>query len=200
MSLHPVFLLITSALLLWRSWPLRASANADQLAAPLASALMMLAAALMAIIWSAMPSLNESTDAQQFYTLLEQLAFYAALPLLVCHRLAQGLGFIWNRMIWGRILLALCAMFALLRTNGGLDIWLWIVLAAGLLAFALPFTKAAFRQHWSYTLVSVMFWGFVLMSFTSLELNHGSTDYARWSWLGFALVPFSLPCQAHSQS
>jgi len=45
--------------------------------------------------------------------LLQQLSLYAALPLLVVVLATDALGYQWSRMIWGRLLLALCVVFEL---------------------------------------------------------------------------------------
>ncbi|MBR9828377.1 MAG: hypothetical protein GYB41_07010 [Oceanospirillales bacterium] len=71
--------------------------------------------------------------------LLDNLALYAGLPLLVTAALAMAMGWYWSKAGWGRWLLALFALFELCRRMGlGEDytLWLSVVMAVVLLVVA----------------------------------------------------------------
>ncbi|MBV0934200.1 hypothetical protein [Marinobacterium weihaiense] len=81
----------------------------------------------------------QNQDVATLQRLLDNLALYAGLPLLVTATLAQAMGWYWSRAGWGRWLLALFALFELFRRMGrGEDYTLWLsfALAAALLLTA----------------------------------------------------------------
>jgi len=80
--------------------------------------------------------------------LLQQLSLYAALPLLIIVLGAQALGYQWSRMIWGRVLLALCVVFELCRRNNQLDALLITIAAAAVIALLLALWKLAKIRIW----------------------------------------------------
>ena len=193
MSIHPFVLLITAAVLLWqnRLQPV----DQDQLpgsgnrAALFASGLIFLLAALLTIISEFAPDIAADQDFNQFVGLMEQLAVYAALPLMVINGLAKAFGYDWDRGIWGRILLAICAMFALTRTTEWLDYWLMLVLAAGVITFALPIIK---RQDWNFIAI-VLFWLALCIGYLGLDLRSSlGSSGQHWSWLGLTLLPYVI--------
>ena len=145
MSLHPFVLLITATVLFWQNRPQAADQQnlpgSGNRAALFASGLIFLLAAVLSIASNLIPSLAADKDFDHFIGLMEQLAVFAALPLMVINGLVKALGYDWDRGIWGRILLGICAMFALTRTTPWLDYWLMLVLAAGLVSFVLPIIK-----------------------------------------------------------
>lgn len=78
-------------------------------------------------------------DAATLQRMLDNLALYAGLPLLVTAVLALAMDWYWSKAGWGRWLLALFALFELCRRMGlGEDytLWLSVALAAGLLVAA----------------------------------------------------------------
>lgn len=193
MSIHPFVLLITAAVLLWQNR--LQSVDQDQLpgsgnrAALFASGLIFLLAAVLTIIREFAPAIAADKDFNQFVGLMEQLAVYAALPLMVANGLAKALGHDWDRGIWGRILLAICAMFALTRTTEWLDYWLMLVLATGLITFALPIIK---RQDWNFSAI-VLFWLTLCIGYLGLDLRSSLGNSGQhWSWLGLTLLPYVI--------
>lgn len=80
--------------------------------------------------------------------LLQQLSLYAALPLLVVVLATDALGYQWSRMIWGRLLLALCVVFELCRRNNQLDALLMTIAAAAVIALLLALWKLAKIRIW----------------------------------------------------
>lgn len=196
MSIHPFILLVSATVLLWQNRPLNAASSLPgqgNRAAHFASALIFLLAALLAITALAVPQWAENKDFAHSQQLTEQLALYAALPLLVSNGLAKALGFDWDRTIWGRILLAFCAVFALTRTSVWLDYWMWLVLAGGLITFALPVVK---RREWNF-IPFVIFWLALCAGYAGLDLrNNPGADGQHWSWLGLLVIPYII-CAGH---
>ena len=80
--------------------------------------------------------------------LLQQLSLYAALPLLIIVLGAQALGYQWSRMIWGRVLLALCVVFELCRRNNQLDALLITIAAAAVIGLLLALWKMSAVRAW----------------------------------------------------
>ena len=94
---------------------------------------LIIAAAAIGNLWLQISG-NESA-----ILLLDSLAWYAALPLLITVRMiqaAQHLGFDWHwdRIIWGRILLALCAVFEVCRRANQLDMILYVSSVVGVIS------------------------------------------------------------------
>ena len=80
--------------------------------------------------------------------LLQQLSLYAALPMLVVVLATDALGYQWSRMIWGRLLLALCVVFELCRRNNQLDALLITIAAAAVIALLLALWKMSAVRVW----------------------------------------------------
>ena len=193
MSIHPFILWITAAVLLWQNR--LQLADQDHLpgsgnrAALFASSLMFLLAATLVIINESAPGTAANKDFNQLVGLMEQLAVYAALPLMVINGLAKAIGYDWDRGIWGRILLAICAMFALTRTTEWLEYWLMVVLAVGVITFALPIIK---RKDWTFSAI-LLFWLALCLSYFGLDLRSSLGDPGQhWSWLGLTLLPYVI--------
>jgi hypothetical protein len=192
-SIHPFILWITAAVLLWQNR--LQPADQDHLpgngnrAALFASSLMFLLAATLVIINESAPGIAANKDFNQLVGLMEQLAVYAALPLMVINGLAKAIGYDWDRGIWGRILLAICAMFALTRTTEWLEYWLMVVLAVGVITFALPILK---RKDWTFSAI-LLFWLALCLSYFGLDLRSSLGDPGQhWSWLGLTLLPYVI--------
>ncbi|MCA6063488.1 hypothetical protein [Thalassolituus marinus] len=114
-----ILLAALSGLLLWSSKP---AANWSGIAsARFAAGLILLIHALLSLTGNLIPAEGQ--------LIAEQLSLYAALPLLVATLLVNALGYQWSRLIWGRILLALCVVFELTRRAGELPALLWASLA-----------------------------------------------------------------------
>ena len=197
MSIHPFVLLITAAVLLWQNRLLASSDNEQELnergqgdrAALLASSLIFMIAAALAVVGNASPELASDKDFDQFSGLFEQLALFAALPLMVINGFTRVLGFDWDRTIWGRILLAICAVFALTRTSEWLDYWLMLILALGAITFVLPIIR-----YRSFAFIApLVFWLMLVVGYSGLELRStGTSDQQHWSWLGLTLIPYLI--------
>lgn len=83
--------------------------------------------------------ISQSQDIATLQRLLDNLAVYAGLPLLVTATLALAMGWYWSKAGWGRWLLALFALFELCRRMGlgeEYTLWLGIAMTAALLAAA----------------------------------------------------------------
>lgn len=124
-GLTSLLLLVISATLLWFNRPTTPWSGAA--AARFAAGLITFLYALLAP-WP-------KTELHTTQLLLEQLSFYAALPLLLSVALATHLGYIWSRMIWGRVLLAWCVVFELSRSNNVLAELLTALLVIGSVLF-----------------------------------------------------------------
>ena len=128
-----VVILSASLTLCWSAKPRKDTEWQGEQAADMAGGLI-IAAAAIGNLWLQLSG-NESA-----ILLLDSLAWYAALPLLVSVRViqaAQCLGFnwYWDRMIWGRILLALCVVFELCRRSNQLDMILNVTSVMGAISF-----------------------------------------------------------------
>lgn len=110
-------LLLVAGLLCWSARPAAGHTSKKEWSGEQAADMtggLILAFAALGGIWQNLSGNDAAT------LLLNSLAWYAALPLLVCVRIiqaAQRLGYAWHwdRMIWGRIFLALCVVFELSR-------------------------------------------------------------------------------------
>jgi len=116
-----------SGLLLWSSRP--GNAWSGMAAARFAAGVILVVQALFSLLHLQLP--------YEVRLLPQQLSLYAALPLLVSTLLASALNYHWSRLIWGRILLALCVVFELMRRFNELSLLLWITLGGAALS-ALP--------------------------------------------------------------
>jgi hypothetical protein len=114
-----ILLAALSGLLLWSSKP---SAHWSGIAsARFAAGLILLIHALLSLSGNLIPAEGQ--------LIAKQLSLYAAVPLLVATLLINALGYQWSRLIWGRILLALCVVFELTRRAAELPALLWASLA-----------------------------------------------------------------------
>lgn len=140
-----VVILSASLTLCWSAKPRKDTEWQGEQAADMAGGLI-IAAAAIGNLWLQISG-NESA-----ILLLDSLAWYAALPLLVSVRViqaAQCLGFnwYWDRMIWGRILLALCVVFELCRRANQLDMILYVTAASGAVSLILMAIKPLFKTE-----------------------------------------------------
>ena len=197
MNLHAVILLLSAAVLVWQNRSLLSEGNQPEGNAPgsgdraarFASALLLLLAGLATVTLSLVPAWQNNADINQTAGLLQQLALYAALPLLVFSGLARALDQDWSRMVWGRILLGICAVFALTRNSEWLDYWMLLVLLAGALTFALPVIR---RREFSFIAV-LLFWLALSAGYLGLDLRSNlNHNPAVWSWLGLTLIPYLI--------
>lgn len=197
MNLHAVILLLSGAVLLWQNRALLSEGNqpdgttpgSGDRAARFASAVLFVLAGLSTLTLSLVPDWQHNADINQTAGLLQQLALFAALPLLVFSALARALDQDWNRMVWGRILLGICAVFALTRNSEWLDYWMLLVLLAGALTFALPVIR---RREFSFIAV-LLFWLALSAGYLGLDLRSNlNHNPAVWSWLGLTLIPYLI--------
>jgi len=119
-----------SAALLYRK------ANND--IAPTTLGVMCLGALSLALATLGRVLLSAGEDQQTLRLMLENLAFYAGLPLLALAVLARGFALDWSRAAWGRWLLGCFALFELCRRFGsgepygqGLALFICLALLAG---------------------------------------------------------------------
>lgn len=189
--IHATLALLLSLVLLWQNRPqlnedpdnpIPGNGNASAL---FTAGLLLALAAAMAVLASLVSALATNPDYQQAADLLEQLALFAALPLLVINGLVRALDYDWSRMIWGRILLVVCAMFAITRSSEWLDYWMLVILAAGVLTFVLPIIKRGDKHF----IAILLYWCVVCAGYFSLDLRQ-PTGMQHWSWLGLSLLPY----------
>ncbi len=83
---------------------------------------------------------GSGSDAQTLRLMLDNLAFYAGLPLFALAVLARGFGWDWSRAAWGRWLLGCFGLFELCRRFGtgeqymqGLAVFICLAMLAGIL-------------------------------------------------------------------
>ena len=164
-----IALLIMSSLLLWASRP--GGSWSGSSSARFAAGIILLVHALFSLIDTGLP--------WSIRLLPQQLSLYAALPLLACTLLATQLNYHWSRLIWGRVLLALCVVFELMRRAGELPLLLWITLGLALLSAVLALPRNARTAlpavaGWALLIVWQQYgWGY-----TGLNL-----------WLAASLIP-----------
>lgn len=134
---------LASAVLLFRRSEVLAEAPRSQLQVSSLS--------LIFITLAAMGQLLLTPDNQDIATLqrlLDNLALYAGLPLLITAALALAMGWYWSKAGWGRWLLALFAAFELCRRMGlgeSYTLWLSIAMAAALMLAAFKWKDIAGR-------------------------------------------------------
>lgn len=87
---------------------------------------------------------------------LQQALLFAGVPLVAAVWMADAAGQDWDRVIWGRILLGLCAVFEICRRSGWLDHWLLIALCSGLLASSLI---TLHQSRWLPLALTAGIWG-----------------------------------------
>ncbi|WP_369985570.1 hypothetical protein [Thalassolituus sp.] len=135
-----VLFLVTGLVLGWLSRPRAGEVLQGEQAADLC-------AALLLTLYGSLLLISPYWQHAETLLLLQGLSWYAALPLLALvglARFAQSVSSLpsWDRVVWGRILLALCVVFELTRRANELD---WILLTSlavgGLSAVASAWAK-----------------------------------------------------------
>lgn len=121
----PSIFLVAGLLLGWQARPRTGVELGGEQAADLC-------ASLLLTLYGSLLIISPYWQHAETRLLLEGLSWYAALPLLSLVGLAQFAQQVsalpsWDRVIWGRILLALCVVFELTRRANELD---WILLAS----------------------------------------------------------------------
>ncbi|WP_430460467.1 hypothetical protein ACQUQU_14785 [Thalassolituus sp. LLYu03] len=165
-----IALLIMSSLLLWASRP--GGGWSGSSSARFAAGLILLVHALFSLIDTGLP--------WSIRLLPQQLSLYAALPLLACTLLAAQLNYHWSRLIWGRVLLALCVVFELMRRAGELPLLLWVTLGVALLSALL-----AIPRNSRLAVPAAASWGLLM-------LWYQQTGFAQQDlnlWLAASIVP-----------
>lgn len=155
--------LLVSLLLCWTARPIKNTMWGGEQAADMAGGLI-LALATAGNLWQQLSGHDSAL------LMLNSLAWYAALPLLVSVRMvqaAQHLGFAWywDRMIWGRILLALCVVFELSRRANQLDMIIYITALVGAVAlFIMAFTPKTTPKVHAIRLLLAGFWAAITLA------------------------------------
>lgn len=165
-----IALLVMSSLLLWASRPGGSWSGVN--GARFAAGLILLVHALFSLI--------DTGLSWQIRQLPQQLSLYAALPLLACTLMAAQLGYHWSRIIWGRILLALCVVFELMRRAGELPLLLWITLGLALLSALL-----ALPRNSRFAAPAAASWGLLMLWYQQTGFHQQDVNL----WLAAALVP-----------
>lgn len=150
-------------------------------------------AALLLIVYGGMWAVSSIWQHTESLLLLEALSWYAALPLLVLvslARCAQPLFQLpaWDRVVWGRILLALCVVFELTRRNGNLEVIPLITLAIGTLAAI----GAWLNQRNGLTTLAIIVWGTAVGYVASIRPEVSA-------WLPLLLLPVLVDRLAQRQ-
>lgn len=83
----------------------------------------------------------QSTDSQTMLRFLDNLKIYIALPLIASLILAAGFEYFFSRAAWGRWVLALFALFELLRRLGHGEVYTEVLLWSCVAALALGSVK-----------------------------------------------------------
>ncbi|MAR01177.1 MAG: hypothetical protein CMI00_11670 [Oceanospirillaceae bacterium] len=148
----PLMLLVASAVSVWRWRPVNHWPGAS------ASLFM---AALLGLVSALTTLIAQSTSAfsSDLLMLLQQATLFAGVPLIAAVWLADAAGQRWDRVIWGRVLLGICAVFELCRRADRLDEWLLTALMAGLLGSVFLSLK---RRQWVSVAAVAGLWGAAL--------------------------------------
>jgi len=163
-------LLLMSGLLLLSSRP--GGSWSGVASARFAAALIMLIQALLSLIPVALP--------YAVTLLVQQLSLYAALPLLICTLITAAVGLHWSRLIWGRVLLALCVVFEIARRMNELHNWMLIALAGAFIAAVLTITS-----NKKYAAPAILSWAALIFWFYQTGLAHHDLNL----WLAATIVP-----------
>ena len=151
-------------------------------------------AALAELFSGLMPS-TLTNDLVTLQRMLDNLAFYAAIPLLASPAVATGLGQHWSRPAWGRWLIALFALFELCRRMEYGALYAQILAALCVLAIiasAIRFTETRTRV---LGVLSAGGLGTTLLLFSHASLVSGlanSTAYALSLALTVPLFGYTL--------
>lgn len=171
--LAPLALLFCSSAVLWYHRP------GPQWPGASASGFM---AALLAVVTGVALLLSHSSLAvsDELLLLLRQACLFAGVPLIAAIWLADLFGKSWDRVIWGRVLLGLCAMFELGRRGDWLDTWLLITLAAGMAGSVLCQIR---YSQWLRSAALALLWLFsIALTFpdSPVTVSALSADYEIW--------------------
>jgi len=88
---------------------------------------------------------TDSVDQQTLQRMLNNLAYFAAMPLLAAALLAQAWQQNWSRAGWGRGLLALFALFELCRRSEVGELYAQLLAAAAVICIAVATLRSS--QH-----------------------------------------------------
>ncbi len=124
-----------------------------------------------------------SQDMITFQRLLDNLAFYAALPLLGSALICQAWQQNWSRAAWGRWLLALFALFELMRRAEQGDLYSQLVAVATVLLLLASLPKLNSLQAKFTGLITAL-----PLSMALLVFSHGSLIPQYQSLSGYALA------------
>lgn len=139
---------------------------------------------LPAGLLNALAAISNNTDLNHAAQLLLQLSLYAGLPLLAAITLTEQLDQFFSRLIWGRALLAICAVFALLRSGPYLHYWLYLVLAAALVALLWGALQRR-RACW----LALPCWLVLILVYQLAQIpNHTGL----WLWLAASMLALTL--------
>ncbi len=122
-------------------------------------------------------------DLLTFQRMLDNLAFYAALPLLATALIAQAWQKDWSRAAWGRWLLALFALFELMRRAEQGDLYSQIVAVASVILLLASLPKLSNMQARLTGFITL-----VPLSLALLIFSHGSLLPQYQSLPGYALA------------
>ncbi|MAC48199.1 MAG: hypothetical protein CMI02_17265 [Oceanospirillaceae bacterium] len=165
-----IALLLMSGLLLWSSRPGRSWSGAGS--ARFAAALIMLVQAVLSLVPLDMP--------YSLRLLPQQLSLYAALPLLITTLITAALGFHWSRLIWGRLLLALCVVFEIARRINELHTWLLIALGVAFVAAVLHL-----KSDKKNSPLAIVSWALLFVWYYQTGLAQNDLNL----WLAATIVP-----------
>lgn len=122
-------------------------------------------------------------DLLTFQRMLDNLAFYAALPLLATALIAQAWQKDWSRAAWGRWLLALFALFELMRRAEQGDLYSQIVAVASVILLLASLPKLSNIQARLTGFITL-----VPLSLALLIFSHASLLPQYQSLPGYALA------------
>jgi len=169
-----ILLAALSGLLLWSSKP--AAHWSGMASARFAAGLILLIHALLSLSSNLIPAEGQ--------LIAEQLSLYAALPLLVATLLVNALGYQWSRLIWGRILLALCVVFELTRRAGELPALLWASLAVAIISAMIQISQSR-KQSLNNNIAALVSWA----ALAGWYQHSGLQQQDQLLWLAAMLVP-----------
>ncbi|ASP38225.1 hypothetical protein CHH28_05790 [Bacterioplanes sanyensis] len=139
---------------------------------------------LPASMLNGMAAGSDSAELNHATQLLLQLTLYAGLPLLAAIVAAEQFGHFFSRLIWGRALLAICAVFALTRSGPYLHYWLFLVLAVALVGLL----WGAWQRRSACWLATPIWCGLLIGYWQFNIVSHS----ALWFWLAGSLLLLTL--------
>ena len=171
--LAPLVLLLCSSVALWFTRPVPQWHGAS--ASHFMAALLGLITAVTLLLTDAGIAVSDDLT-----RIMLQACLYAGIPLIAAVSLADAFRRHWDRVIWGRVLLGLCAVFELGRRGDWLDTWLLVTLCAGLAGAVVSQIR---QRQWGLALVLGSLW------LTAAVLSHLSTPPDRYElWLICAIM------------